>query len=91
MPDVLDEERSSSAAFYPLPFHYIEIAHLLFQYCRDGFGPDFEEVSLSLFFLHGLNTSRQFHERLRWSRCKVVLWENCQTADLAPVYGMFVI
>eukprot|EP00884_Botryococcus_braunii_P004130 jgi/Botrbrau1/13718/Bobra.250_2s0013.1 len=42
--DVLDQERSSSAAFCELPFHYIEIANLLFQHCRDAFGPDFEEV-----------------------------------------------
>ena len=38
-------ERDRSDAFQPLPFHYIEIAHLLFTHAKDAFAGDFYRVS----------------------------------------------
>ena len=37
-------ERDRSDAFQPLPFHYVEIAHLLFTHAKDTFGGDFYRV-----------------------------------------------
>ena len=37
-------ERDRSDAFQPLPFHYIEIAHMLCTHAKDTFGGDFYRV-----------------------------------------------
>ena len=35
--DVLAEEQAHEAIFQPLPFHYIEVAHLLLRHAKDAF------------------------------------------------------
>ncbi|KAK9808298.1 hypothetical protein WJX73_009235 [Symbiochloris irregularis] len=37
-------ERDRSDAFQPLPFHYLEIAHMLFTHAKDTFGGNFYKV-----------------------------------------------
>ena len=43
-PGVLELERSTADVFQPLPFHFIEITHLLFVNARDTFGDDAYKV-----------------------------------------------
>ena len=35
--DVLAEEQAHEAIFQPLPFHYIEVAHLLLRHAKEAF------------------------------------------------------
>ena len=35
--DVLAQEQAHEAIFQPLPFHYIEIAHLLLRHAKEVF------------------------------------------------------
>lgn len=42
--EIEELERDRSDAFQPLPFHYIELAHMLFTHAKDTFGGDFYRV-----------------------------------------------
>ena len=35
--EVLAEEQAHEAIFQPLPFHYIEVAHLLLRHAKEAF------------------------------------------------------
>ena len=35
--DILEKERETAAVFQELPFHYVEIAHVLLRHARDCF------------------------------------------------------
>jgi hypothetical protein len=35
--EIYDQERDSSAVFQEMPFHYIEVAHLLVRHAKDCF------------------------------------------------------
>jgi len=41
---LLDEEKSTAAVFQPVPFHYLEIAKVLFAEAKDCFGADMLKV-----------------------------------------------
>lgn len=41
---ILDEERSTAAVFQPVPFHYLEIAKVLFAETKECFGADMLKV-----------------------------------------------
>ena len=41
---ILDEEKSTAAVFQPVPFHYLEIAKVLFAEAKDCFGADMLKV-----------------------------------------------
>ena len=43
---LLDEEKSTAAVFQPVPFHYLEIAKVLFAEAKDCFGADMLKVSV---------------------------------------------
>ncbi|KAG1676525.1 hypothetical protein FOA52_000068 [Chlamydomonas sp. UWO 241] len=43
--EMLDEEKSATQFFQPLPFYYVEISKLLFQSAVDAFGETFLEVT----------------------------------------------
>lgn len=46
--DVLAEEEAHEAIFQPLPFHYIEVAHLLLRHAKEAF----EEGDNTLYQVH---------------------------------------
>lgn len=60
--EVLELERQDSSAFQPLPFHYIEIAHFIFQsgvedaLSKEVFGDETQasEVQISIGSILGL-------------------------------------
>lgn len=41
---MLEEERSETQYFQPLPFYYVEISKLLFQHAVETFGENYMEV-----------------------------------------------
>ena len=42
--EVLHQEKSTAAVFQPVPFHYLEIAKVLFAEAKACFGPDLVKV-----------------------------------------------
>jgi hypothetical protein len=42
--EVYEAERTHGGVFQALPFHYMAIAHLLFNVAKSAFGEDFVEV-----------------------------------------------
>ena len=44
VPGVLDDERSRAEVFQELPFHYVEIAHILLTQSKDTFGDSLHQV-----------------------------------------------
>jgi hypothetical protein len=43
---VLAADRRTGDVFEELPFHYLEIAHLLFTHAKDSFGADLQQARL---------------------------------------------
>lgn len=46
---VLEKERDTAMVFEPLPYHYLEVAHLLFTYAKDSFGADLVQARFPVF------------------------------------------
>ena len=46
--ELYDEERTTSAVFQPVPYHYIEISRQLLMFAKDSFGANFHKVRLLL-------------------------------------------
>jgi hypothetical protein len=46
---VLEEEKRDSFVFQPVPFYYIEIAHVLLNQATDEFGADWYKVCSASF------------------------------------------
>ena len=54
--DVLAEEQAHEAIFQPLPFHYIEVAHLLLRHAKDAF-EEGDDVLYQVIFLQTFSKS----------------------------------
>lgn len=42
---MLEDERSRAEVFQPLPFHYVEVAHVLFTQAKSCFGDQLYQVT----------------------------------------------